>query len=178
MIPNQVPRNVPTTQQLKQVGDRIQSKSAGYFLLWGAPELGSSVAIQFSNRLRTSLGRTRVDARRIRLHALLAHADEQLLDEVLCHELAHVVVYERFGRSAKPHGPEWAALMRQAGFEPRLRISIGSEMSPISEGRFEHRCPVCQAVRYARRSMSNLRCKSCVDAGLDGKLLIRNVGKK
>lgn len=178
MIPNRLPRVFQSSPDLMHVGDIIQSKSARYLLLWGMPDLASSVSIQFSYRLRSSLGRTLVDARRIRLHVLLANTDEQLLDEVLCHELAHIVVYERFGREVKPHGPEWATLVRQAGFEPRLRIGVGSEGPPMTEGRFEHRCPVCQAVRLARRSIPNLRCKSCLEAGLEGKLLIRKVARQ
>ena len=162
----------------KQVSDRIQAKSAEYFLLWGRPELTSSVIIQFSDRLRSSLGRTRVDVRRVRLNPLLASANEQLLDEVLCHELAHIAVYENYGTHVKPHGPEWTALVRQAGFEPRLRISVADEKPPTITRRFEHLCPVCQTVRYAKRSMTRWRCESCVYAGLEGKLLIRSAGKE
>jgi predicted SprT family Zn-dependent metalloprotease len=161
----------------KQVSDRIQAKSAEYFLLWGRPELAGSVIIQFSGRLRSSLGRTRVDVRRVRLNPLLASANEQLLNEVLCHELAHIAVYERFGTSVKPHGSEWASLVQRAGFEPRLRHSVTGEKPPTAAQRFEHLCPVCQTIRYAKRSMTRWRCGSCVDAGLEGKLLIRSIGK-
>ena len=161
----------------KQVSDRIQEKSAEYFLLWGRPELASSVIIQFSGRLRSSLGRTRVDVRRVRLNPLLASANEQLLNEVLCHELAHIAIYERFGKSVKPHGPEWTALVQRAGFEPRLRHSVTGEKPSTAAQRFEHLCPVCQAVRYAKRSMTQWRCESCVEAGLEGKLLITSVGQ-
>jgi len=33
-------------------------------------------------------------------------------------------VYERYGASAHPHGPEWEAMMRVAGFEPRVSIPV------------------------------------------------------
>lgn len=163
--------------QQNQVSDRILAKSAEYFLLWDIPDLASRAVIQFSDRLRSALGRTRVDIRRVRLNPLLASANELLLDEVLCHELAHIAVYERFGSSVKPHGPEWEALVRQAGYEPRLRLNISSKKPPTNKHRFEHLCPVCQTVRYAKRPMSRWRCGSCVDAGLEGKLLIRSIGK-
>jgi predicted SprT family Zn-dependent metalloprotease len=156
----------------------IQAKSDEYLSLWGCSGLASSVVIQFSSRLKSSLGRTRADVRNVRLNLLLAGANEQLLDEVLCHELAHIAIYERFGSSVRPHGPEWTALVRQAGFEPRLRHSIASEKLPTASRRFEHLCPVCQTVRYAKRSMTQWRCESCVDAGLEGKLLIMSVGKE
>ena len=156
----------------------VQAKSYEYFSLWGCSDLASSVAIQFSGRLKSSLGRTRVDVHKVSLNPLLTSANEQLLDEVLCHELAHIAIYERFGASAKPHGPEWIALVRQAGFEPRLRHSVTNAELPTATRKFEHLCPVCQTVRYAKRSMTQWRCESCVDAGLEGKLLIRSVGKE
>ena len=167
-----------TLQQPKQVSDRIQTKCAEYFLLWGRPDIAGSVAIQFSGRLKSSLGRTRVDVHKVSLNPLLTSANEQLLDEVLCHELAHIAIYERFGASVKPHGPEWTALVRQAGFEPRLRHGVASEKLPTTTRKFEHLCPVCQTVRYAKRSMTQWRCENCVDSGLEGKLLIRSIGKE
>lgn len=121
-----------TLQQPKQVSDRILTKSTEYFLLWDRPDLASCVVIQFSGRLKSSLGRTRVDAHKVSLNPLLTSANEQLLDEVLCHELAHIAIYERFGTSVKPHGPEWTALVRKAGFKPRLRHSISNAKLPTA----------------------------------------------
>jgi SprT protein len=164
--------------QQNQVIDRIQAKSAEYFLLWDMPDIVGSVVIQFSDQLRATLGRTHVNVRKVRLNSLLVCVNEKILDEVLCHECAHIAVYERFGRIAKPHGPEWAALLRQAGYEPRLRISIGGAWQSTTAGRFEHLCPVCQTVRYAKRPVTRWRCGSCFEAGLEGQLLIRRVGKE
>jgi len=164
--------------QVKQKGSEFQAKSAMLFSLWGIPEVACCVDIQFSRRLRSTLGRTRVDIRRVRLNPVLVEKSEGLLEEVLCHELAHIAVYERFGAKARPHGPEWAGLVRQAGYEPRLSAAIDGETKHINEQRFEHLCPVCQVVRYAKRSMTTWRCESCVDAGLEGRLLIRSLGKE
>ena len=163
--------------QENQIGQRIQEKTAEYFMLWGAPELADSIDTQFSKRLRTALGRARVDARKVRLNPILFNANTQLLDEVLCHELAHIVVYIRFGRKARPHGAEWAELMRQAGYKPRVRVNLEEEKLPILIKTYEHLCPVCQIIRYARRPMNLWRCVSCVEAGLDGKLQIRCISK-
>ena len=136
------------------------------------------MTIQFSDRLKSSLGRTRVDTCTVRLNSLLVTANKQLLDEVLCHELAHIAVYEHFGASVKPHGEEWGKLVKQAGFKPRLRIHVDGEKSIVSAERFEHLCPVCQTIRYAKRPMKVWRCGNCVDAGLEGMLLIRSIGKE
>ncbi len=156
----------------------FQNKSEAFLALWGLPELASYLDIKFSNRLRSSLGRARVDIRRVRLNPHLIKNDESLLDEVLCHELAHIAVYERFGTTVKPHGPEWADLVRMAGYEPRLRIEVSNVTSQGSGKRYEHLCPACQALRYAKRPMTRWRCKRCVSSGLEGELMIRRVGKE
>jgi hypothetical protein len=49
-------------------------------------------------------------------------APDGLLQEVLCHEMAHLATRELHGRNVRPHGPEWKALMTSAGFEPRTRL--------------------------------------------------------
>jgi predicted SprT family Zn-dependent metalloprotease len=117
----------------------------------------------------------------IELSRRLLARNRRLRLEVLCHEAAHLAVRERAGRAARPHGPEWAELMRAAGFAPRATIA-----GPCRPGRaaaaprrqnpsvaYEHRCPVCQFTRRARCPVPAWHCKSCVDAGLPGKLLIR-----
>ena len=178
MVRDQLPKKAPMLLAKEKVGDRIKAIKAEYSSLWGMPSLTGSVIVQFSDRLRSTLGRTSVEIGRIRLSTLLLSEGAQLLDEVLCHELAHIVVHKRFGKSGKPHGREWAALMKQAGFEPRLRISFGNKEPLSSTVRFEHLCPVCQTIRLAKRSIPNLRCKSCVEAGLEGHLLIKRINKK
>lgn len=58
------------------------------------------------------------------LSALLLTTRERIWETVL-HEYAHLVVFERWGRRAKPHGNEWRAVMRQLGWNPdgRTRMS-------------------------------------------------------
>ena len=160
---------LPKSPLLTQKADR-------FFTLWGIPGLSGKVDIAFSTRIKSTWGRSRVDIRRVRLHPDLAQAAEHLLDEVLCHELAHIAVYETFGPGKPPHGDEWVSFVRRAGFEPRLRLDAAgnpSEPTQNRKKRFEHYCPVCQTVRYARQPMSRWRCGRCVDAGLEGMLLIR-----
>lgn len=161
----------------RQISHSLQKKSAEYFLLWGIPELADSIVTRFNNRLRTTLGRAHVRSRNVQLNPVLLNSDIKLLDEVLCHELAHIVVYVRFGSRAKPHGPEWASLMRLAGFRPRARINIEEEKIPVIIKTYEHLCPVCRITRHARRPMYRWRCMRCYNAGLGGNLTVRRVDK-
>lgn len=157
--------------------------------LWRCRPL-ASVKCAVNPRLTVSLGRCRPAARAIELNQrLLSHAG-QLRREVLCHEAAHFAVRELHGRAAKPHGSEWRQLVTLAGFEPTAAISLaprgpanpsGSWSHPARKTRvvrgyrYEHRCPVCQFTRMARRPVGRWRCAACVGAGLDGVLLIRRL---
>jgi len=91
---------------------------------WGTPSLSRSLRIEWSSRLRRSFGRCYQDERLIRLTPSLRESQSFLLSEILCHEAAHAAVYELYGAVAHPHGPEWEAMMRTAGFEPRVRIPV------------------------------------------------------
>jgi len=162
-------QNVPITHESFQL--RVED----CFRLWGMFELAESVSVEFSGRLRVALGRTHVTNHHVRLNSLLKR-EQDLLDEVLCHELAHIAVYERFGSAAKPHGKEWAGLVQKAGYEPRVRIGIDGDGVSKQARKYEHLCPVCQSVRYAGRAMTRWRCGTCTDAGLEGQLLIRSIG--
>ena len=164
---------------------------------WGLPGLLDSVTVEFSTRMRVSLGLCRPVQGRIRLAASLLNGgadpgtgglpasearsslrngNAHLLEEVLCHELAHVAVHRLYGRRAKPHGPEWKSLLVKAGYEPRVRVVENDPRLPAAfnkpRPRWEHRCPVCHARRVAGRLVRQWRCVACLKAGLSGKLVI------
>ena len=58
---------------------------------------------------------------KVRFNPVLAAANRQaFMDEVVPHEVAHVVAVSCAGRRIRPHGPEWQAAMRALGItEPR-----------------------------------------------------------
>jgi SprT protein len=142
--------------------------------LWGVGDLADSVTVEFSRRLRTSLGRCRPASGLIRLAERLQEVDPGPLEEVLCHELAHVAAFRLHGPRIRPHGPEWKALVSQAGFLPRARFPGEALGVPPTPPRFlyEHRCPVCRARRVARRTVRAWRCAGCLAAGRSGKLIV------
>lgn len=145
--------------------------------IWGLPDLAKSVTLLRSKRLRAALARCHPLKRTIVLRDDMP-TDFGRLTEVLCHEFAHIAAYDLYGRYAKAHGTEWQKLVRAAGFRPRVRIEdcdprkIAAKRTH-SKARFEHRCPVCQMFRMARRPVANWRCSDCVIAGLGGELIIR-----
>lgn len=159
----------PVLQQLAM--DRI----GAWGRLWEIADLAAKVRIRISPHMRRSLGRWIPARGDIRL-STVALTGAALLDEVLCHEAAHAAVHLRYGPSCRPHGPEWQALMRVAGFEPRTHIPVAAESATPrrtpSAPVYEHRCPVCHSVHRARRPIRRLRCAACRAAGLDGALEI------
>lgn len=147
--------------------------------LWGVPDLARQVTVEFSPRMTRSLGRCCPERRLIRLSARLAQGPKPLLEETLCHELAHMATREMNGARSAPHGPAWEGLMRLAGFEPRTRLQdpcntlpVSRKVQPGQRCLYVHHCPVCQMERTARRPVKRWRCRACVEAGLDGKLEI------
>ena len=158
------------------IPEGLREKARRWEEIWNVPDLLDSVSIEFSTRFRTSLGLCRPAQGRIRLADGLRNGDAHLLEEVLCHELAHVAVHRLHGRRAKPHGPEWKSLLVKAGYEPRVRVLEDDPRLPATfnkpRPRWEHRCPVCQARRTAGRPVPEWRCAECLDAGLSGELVI------
>ena len=152
---------------------------------WDVPDLADLVTVEFSHRMRRSLGRCQPAIGRVRLASFLQEGPPEILEEVLCHELAHVAVRKRLGARAKAHGAEWSDLVRLAGFEPLTRApaSLVREMdaprrrktSPPDSTRYEHRCPVCHTVRAARRPVPSWHCAECLDAGLAGTMVISRI---
>lgn len=148
--------------------------------LWGVTDLADRLVVQFSNRLRRSLGRCQPDDAVIRLAGWLNEAPDEIMLEVLCHETAHAAVYQLHGRVRRPHGAEWQALMLSAGFEPRARLPSEALPPELHERTkphlpWEHRCPRCHATRPGRRPTATWRCSRCIAAGRDGALIITRI---
>jgi hypothetical protein len=89
--------------------------------LWGVEELAPEITVEFSSRMTRSLGRCYPDRKLIRIAQFVREDSDALVQEVLCHEAAHIAAHHLYGSSIRPHGPEWRALMQEAGFPPSVR---------------------------------------------------------
>ena len=167
-----------TNSPMKKISDAqlsrdLEATIARLSELWSRPDLREAVATRFSARLSKSWARTNLDTRTITFADSLRN-DPSLLDEVLCHELAHIVAHDAIGRHEGPHGATWQRLVRSGGFAPRLRLTCDDAPRLVdrSSSRFLHRCPVCDFSRVAARPMRSWRCADCAAAGLSGSLAI------
>jgi predicted SprT family Zn-dependent metalloprotease len=160
-------------QQLLESGASVVARCAE---VWNEPDLPARLTLVVSARLERSLGRCYPERGLVRIARFALDLPALLRDEIISHEVAHLVVFERHGRGSRPHGAEWKTLMRSVGLTPRVRIQLAPEEAALSarpgsaRARYEHRCPVCHASRFARRRMSQWRCRECVTFGLPGVL--------
>ena len=144
---------------------------------WEVPDLTELVSFHFNRRLRTTIARWVVSARRLELGAQFFRSGAHH-EAILCHELAHAAAVLKYGRHIRTHGCEWRGLVLAAGFEPsafqpvaRPRGRIPAAPRPPAV-MYEHRCSVCQAFRYGRKQVNAWRCIECARAGLAGDLRI------
>lgn len=178
IVKNPTQRRDPRFEARDLTTDRMKSEMPARLLrrwekLWEVPGLASKASVTANPRLRSTLGRFISAKRRIELHPKLYRSETNLLPEVLCHEAAHLAVSIRESGRVPPHGKHWASLMRAAGFEPKVRPSRTClPRRGVRRKLYEHRCPVCQTVRFASRPVPNWRCSSCAEAGLAGRMMI------
>jgi predicted SprT family Zn-dependent metalloprotease len=160
-----------------EIDAALRARISNWLALWSVTELGERVSLSFSRRLRRSLGRCQPQRAEIRLAAWLLEAPREILEEVVCHELAHAATFVRHGADVRPHGPEWRALMRAAGFAPRVKLpseALPAALRAHTEPRlpFLHRCPTCEISRPGRLARHDWRCSRCLTAGRSGRLII------
>ena len=104
----------------------------------------------------------------VRLAAYLQKAERPFVEEVLCHEMAHLAARELYGDRIRPHGREWKRLMEAAGYVPRTRLAVpaGLRQMPKRKRRrsfmlYFHRCQVCQLIRGTRGPIVRGGCRAC-----------------
>ena len=93
----------------------------GWCDLWGVGDLAPQISVEISSRMTRSLGRAYPDRKLIRIARFVSEESDELFQEVLCHEAAHVAARRIHGRSIRPHGPEWKRLIQAAGYPPSVR---------------------------------------------------------
>jgi predicted SprT family Zn-dependent metalloprotease len=149
-------QELPTSGELHDYGEELLA-------LWDATEISGAWRAEWNSRMRTRAGVAYLEALRIELNPRLLARHPEQVSECLAHELAHLVVHRRHGRAASAHGPEWAALMKIAGFAPS-RVHHFDTRGLKQERRryvYLHQCVACGAHWIARKVRRDLVCRDC-----------------
>ncbi len=95
-----------------------------WFCVWGLSHTADHVKVEWSADLGRKFGICHQAERRIVLAVSLKGSQKGLFREILCHEAAHIAIYELYDDVARHHGKEWKALIRQVNFVPRAVVPI------------------------------------------------------
>lgn len=114
----------------------------------------------------TSAGTAWLDRWEIRLNpVLLLENGQRFIDEVIPHELAHLLVHRRFGR-VPPHGKQWQWMMEGVLGVPARRTHQ-FEVTSVQSKTFLYQCGCQQHELTLRRhnrvlrNQAEYRCRRC-----------------
>ncbi|WP_371195234.1 SprT family zinc-dependent metalloprotease [Glaciecola sp. SC05] len=99
---------------------------------------------------------------------LFAQNQDYFVSDVIPHELAHLVVYQHYGR-VKPHGKEWRYIMQELlGVAPRVTHTLDVKKAGIKMYDYTCACATVQlsAIRHNRivQGKQSYLCRSCHQA--------------
>ena len=113
-----------------------------------------------------SAGTAHLQLNKLRFNPVLLTENQQaFIDEVVPHEICHLLCFQLFGR-VKPHGKEWQSLMRTL-FSLVPRTTHAFDTSSLSAAQIDYLCgcgPIKLSIRRhnkVRRGQTQYRCKRC-----------------
>ncbi|QPG06852.1 SprT family zinc-dependent metalloprotease [Salinimonas marina] len=111
-------------------------------------------------------GTSNLTYNRINLNPVLFHHNrEAYLNDVVAHELSHILVYQLYGK-VRPHGREWQTMMEKV-FERPAATTHAFDLSPLQLKSYRYFCrcgPVQLSVRRHNKVMRQQQsyvCRRC-----------------
>ncbi len=133
-------------------------------------QLVKTLKVRWNRRMRSAAGRAFWPDARIELNPRLNDISEDEVERTLRHELAHILVYARYGPRRQAHGAEWQLFCTQLGIpgEPAThRLALPSRKM---KKHFRYTCPSCQQsferVRKLKRRSACYECCKTFNGGV------------
>ncbi len=95
---------------------------------------------------------------------LLAENRDEFFNEVIAHEVSHLITWQKFGK-VKPHGAEWQAVMREV-FNCEPSTTHNFDLGGLNIRTFPYQCG-CQTINLTVRRHNKVlkglqyRCTRC-----------------
>ncbi|MEP4076721.1 MAG: SprT family zinc-dependent metalloprotease [Haloferula sp.] len=129
----------------------------------GLTSLARKVRVGWNPRMRTTAGRAWWPDAMIEMNPRLKDISEEEIQRTLCHELAHLVAYERAGRRRiKAHGVEWQVACADLGI-PGEKASHELPFEGRKQQRkYAYHCNHCEEViERVRKMRGSAACYTC-----------------
>jgi SprT protein len=164
-LSKQLDLTFPTGPPLVVLGrdSELEGKAREMLRPLSAPELASSVHVEWNARLFSAAGRADFRRKLVSLNPRLREHDPAEIDRTLRHELAHLLAQFRAGRRrVAPHGAEWREACRDLGIGDESRTHALPFPIQRRSRRFLYGCPRCgkefPRVRPIKRAIACLDC--------------------
>ena len=137
------------------------------FTLAGVPELANQVGVEWSNRMKTTMGKAFWEKKIIVFSTpIFSIADSEFQRETVFHECAHIIAGVKF-RSKQGHNFNWRQIMRQVGY-PNAQRCHKVNVNEIRSPRMNYPCDCGAAISLTKRILVHIlkkereyRCRQC-----------------
>lgn len=100
----------------------------------------------------------------IKLNRILLEENPKVFfDEVIAHELSHIIAYQLHGAKIKPHGKEWQSIMRDV-FQLNPKTKHNLNVDTVKSKEFDYECdcgPIKLTLRRHNMIIRGKRAYNC-----------------